>query len=918
MREAFQILLEKLCCFGIGGIAVFLFVRATLPSVSSQIVTPVRDAVRKRRVSAIIPVVCACGMIAYAVVKNDASRVGNARSLAPMVRSQEMSLIEPWFLRGGRDTGHILTFDGDWCFPHGTNHLQRVEVWGSGAVYPSEQDSTPIAELDTKLLLKPNVTRVSCGRTTNNTYRIEWRDAYVSRTSNETIDASIELFRNGDVIVTENGVTTEIPYEIPFDHNGYGQDEDWVRANYDNADEILSVGYANWIDAQVGVGLTNGLYKFTARFEDDPPEPTQLYIGDCSVCVTNAGEYVFVLEKGTEYEFGTWPFNDGVDYWAQDDLAADAPMLTDWWGGGESPGEWTVDGGWSWFWRPSVDSGRYYNGVCTWLPTLQGSPGIARLREPDFPKLFSALVSDYPDPDELSYEWHSSDPNVRILTPHARETLVAVESMPSWDFFDLSVSTDIKGRRYTSSVKMTYGSSDIPVASIKMNAPEVVFVNDDDRTSRWYRVSVKLASPTPTNAVVSISHTGTSRVLYATDPEGANRFTMTNVNLVVDSPVSSAWYDFYFAATNNIRTGKYTVTCTLADSSALVADREYKVIEPLRKLISTVVANDGCCVNPSRLTYGTNAWLEVGQNGGFPSQDIRWRIVSGPGELVSANRYRACVRATAQSGTVVVEAAFGSDALIQPRFVLPIVEKKIIPIKVYYVSDRNNVPPRRLANFELDLEIANSVFSQVGVEFVQDGSPQRVADSTYAILPEYGVATRANGRRYLTGFLSSRAESLLDMVRTTNRCINVVYVHKITHGTELAFSVADYRSIIMGEMGSSLLLAHEIGHNLGLDDIYSRRKNNPELLMVGWGEPACCEIFSDQDRDWGQEDGRSFYEKDDTHGGLIEMLLMNGFNDFNGTDIPSGNVHGYSANPRNSFDKPAIKVGADTVRGGVL
>ena len=137
-------------------------------------------------------------------------------------------------------------------FPFSILHLQ-------GAVYPSEQDSTPIAELATRLLLKPNVTRVSCGRTANNTYRIEWRDAYVSRTSNETIDASIELFRNGDVIVTENGVTTEIPYEIPFDHDGYGQDEYWVRANYDNADEILSVGYANWVDAQVGVGLTNGL-----------------------------------------------------------------------------------------------------------------------------------------------------------------------------------------------------------------------------------------------------------------------------------------------------------------------------------------------------------------------------------------------------------------------------------------------------------------------------------------------------------------------------------------------------------------------------------------------------------------------------------------------------------------------------------
>lgn len=57
------------------------------------------------------------------------------------------------------------------------------------------------------------------------------------------------------------------------------------------------------------------------------------------------------------------------------------------------------------------------------------------------------------------------------------------------------------------------------------------------------------------------------------------------------------------------------------------------------------------------------------------------------------------------------------------------------------------------------------------------------------------------------------------------------------------------------------------------------------------------------------------YEKSDTHGALIDMLLMNGFNDFGGVDIPSSKVHGYSEKPRNSFDKPAIKVGADTIRG---
>ena len=43
-----------------------------------------------------------------------------------------------------------------------------------------------------------------------------------------------------------------------------------------------------WVDAQVGEGLTNGLYKFTATIPDDPPETVQLVVGDLSVAVTNA------------------------------------------------------------------------------------------------------------------------------------------------------------------------------------------------------------------------------------------------------------------------------------------------------------------------------------------------------------------------------------------------------------------------------------------------------------------------------------------------------------------------------------------------------------------------------------------------------------------------------------------------------
>ena len=59
-----------------------------------------------------------------------------------------------------------------------------------------------------------------------------------------------------------------LPRELPFPHVGFGQDDEWVAANFTNATEILAVGYPQWVDAQVGEGLTNGLYKFTATIGD--------------------------------------------------------------------------------------------------------------------------------------------------------------------------------------------------------------------------------------------------------------------------------------------------------------------------------------------------------------------------------------------------------------------------------------------------------------------------------------------------------------------------------------------------------------------------------------------------------------------------------------------------------------------------
>ena len=122
----------------------------------------------------------------------------------------------------------------------------------------------------------------------SNSYRLVWTDAAINRDTNNLVSASIELFRNGDWCVTTNGTARWGQRALPFPHNGFGQDDEWVTANFTNAAEILSVGYSAWVDAQVGEGLTNGLYKLSVAVADDPPETTFLTVGDLSVAVTNA------------------------------------------------------------------------------------------------------------------------------------------------------------------------------------------------------------------------------------------------------------------------------------------------------------------------------------------------------------------------------------------------------------------------------------------------------------------------------------------------------------------------------------------------------------------------------------------------------------------------------------------------------
>ncbi len=669
MKELFDQSLMYFCLAGIGLVAAVAFLRA-----AAQKIKAVSEGVRKNGiVAAIVVAVFTCGMIVYGSTKNNSqsndppnqmqmpvnpAHAGGAQlehmtgilalngsGLMPMVLpgglpqlvgspslflSNNLVRVEKWWRRGGFNDGHIVTFDDGWCFPYGTNHLTSVEVWASGSVYPTLKDPNPIAELHTKLSLAPHDTEVFVGRTTNNSYRVEWHGGHSNRDLNQSADASIELFRNGDVIVIEGEDTTEIPYVIPFPHVGFGQDEAWVQASFTNDEEILAIGYPQWVDQQVGEGLTNGLYKFSAEFLEIPPEPTQLYVGGYSVCVTNAGVYSFVLEKGTEYEFGTWPFNDDVDYWAQDDMASGSPMLRSMrnvWG---APGEWTIDGGGHWLEYPGMPDGWYTPGWCCWLPTLQGSPNVGHLGVDSFPQLFEAFLSDYCGSYAPSYQWSSSDPCMEFTTPNAPTTTVSCACIPSWSACTMSVQANLGVFPLWSHLYLTYGTNSAPQVYLSLDSPEGVALHGQRRA-----LSVSFMSDVPTNGCVVLRCiNGEDKIsLWSALTNGVSVASSNSWDVA-----STNSFSCYVEGVNQSAYEGVEFECTYipANGSNIVVRAKSTVFECYTQPVSNETRTGLEVVNPSFLSTQSNAVFKIEVKPiEIPPSKISWRTATGAASFPS-------------------------------------------------------------------------------------------------------------------------------------------------------------------------------------------------------------------------------------------------------------------------------------------
>ena len=829
--------------------------------------------------------------------------------------ADEMHLVQPqttrterrfakWNARGAWQDSFWLPFADGWVFPHGSNHLSGVEVVSFGQLWTVPFGASAVASIGEPVSIVPGLSSFGYELTPSNSYRFAWDDVAINRDTNKLVSAALELFRNGDVSVTTNGVAAYLPRVLPFPHDGFGQDDEWVTANFTNATEILAVGYPQWVDAQVGEGLTNGLFKFTATIHDDPPETVQLVVGDLSVAVTNAGEYVFLLEKGIEYSFGTGFPVPGVEYDIADDVPSEPLRMLRSNGGSAAPLTWTVDGGWSFLQEPTGP----FDGIVLMMPVLQGTPDVAHLWPEDFPATFTAVLSDCASPESVTYEWTSDGDVWDIATPHQATTVVSPRSMPNYATGGLSVSATIRNRTLTSSLLgVSYGTNSFPSVGLSVCYPSVTFLNDDYRSDRVYPLDVVVTSDVPTSGVVTVTHTGDDDHLIYTNAAltgSLKNFTMTFGAHGLTKCASNRFY----VISRHIGGGCFSANCRLADVGTLSTNVTYNVIEPLCRLVTNEEGPDGRYVNPSRLVYGTNAWLSVSVNGNFSPNDVRWAITPQTGRITERRGYMVKVEPIASSGTVVVEARFNSDPH-QPRFELPIVQRRTIPVRAFVVkapNEKSQIPNSRVVGM---VEYANRIYEQVGIRFNLLSISRDVGTTNDWVLAEYDVdpMTGATNRNQV----SAQTVALMNTY-TNHDCIELYFVGKITNSKAAAFK--SVWGIAVSQLATQHVVAHEIGHALGLSDCYNYSEVNSNTTKDFSKIDISGACFASMARDWGSALGRGFYAKSDKYAVVQQSFLMYGMDGFASVDIPDGAVLSISNKAMSVSSACHVPVGASAIK----
>ena len=801
-----------------------------------------------------------------------------------------------WNIRGAWQDSLWLDFEDGWVFPWGTNHLSGVEVVSYGQVWATPFDTNAIASAGAPFEIVPGLTAFTYEFTPSNSYRFAWTDAAINRDTNILVSAALELFRNGDIAITTNGIAALLPRTFPFPHSGFGQDDEWVTANFTKATEILTVGYPQWVNDQVGEGLTNGLYKLSVTVADDPPETTFLSVGDLSVAVTNAGEYVFLLEKGPAYGLTVFPPSSNVTISAVDDVPTmrGTPMMRSAWSWGD--GTWSVDmGEFVCDYYPGMPSA-----VCWWLPWLCGSPDVVHIGPSDPQMEFVAQVFDCVHPENATFEWEVSEGLV-ASTPYAQSTLVTAVDIPSWSSVSMSVTAFFSSiGNLTSSLGFTVGTNATPQAGVSVSVPRVMFQNDDDDNCDGIvdyemvnfadvqtnveddvvKGGVVFRSDVYTNGTVRIELSGFPGDVYTNNCEAA--LVSESFDVAIEGEESRT-VDLYFNPVSwaPYQSPRVTAVWIPEVGEPQTSSVPFSVVKPVAETIcsntvehSVLGTNHVYTVNPCGVAVGDDAYFSVKVSpGALPDSDIVWTNYDEHVVFVGGNTGRNVHVRGVSPGDAELKVIIGGRTSQAPAFPLKVVTQQVFKITAWIVEDENKKAARKVEDVFSMVGPLNDIYRQVGVSFYLDSVTVTNIPAAYNLVYDEDPNGGWNFDR-LVGIWHGTGG------------IECYFVNDfiMSEGEKPPMAANTREGLVMSARADATTLAHEIGHAFGLSDAYvsaaERQTSTPSTSVVSIATNfinRACAPF-----DWNGgcrgrgEGGCRYYQNPTRMATIVPRLLMYG------------------------------------------